>query len=711
MNKQLCHLLILFLLLICSEVFATHIVGGEMYYKNLGNNDYEIRLTVYRDCYNGIPPFDNPASVGFFNASNQLVTFVNIPFVDLDTLPPAINAPCFIPPTDVCYEVTTYVDTVNLPPVQGGYQVVYQRCCRNQTIANLVNPNATGATFLAHIPGPEVVAVNSNPVFNALPPNFLCAGAPFSFDHSAFDYDGDSLVYELFTPLDGANQSNPMPQPPNPPPYNNVVWLNPFNVNDMLGGIPLSINSQTGLLTATPGFLGQYVIGVRVKEYRNGNFISQTQRDYQFNVVACQNLTIASIYSPIIECNSYTASYTNNSYGATSYYWDFGDTSTMGDTSHLSNPNYTYPDTGTYTVMLIAYSGIDSNCNDTTYGIVHINPPFTAHFYYDIDQCNYTITVFDSSYSVSGTPVSWLWDFGDNTTDTLQSVEHTYSDPGTYTITLIATNSDGCIDTVTLDIDIPPKTGTATTDLEICIGDSIQLNASGGFAYSWDQSPTLSEFDIPNPIAYPDQTTTYVVHISVIDQNGDTCIETHNSIVTVLTGADLLLTATADDYWIDKGANTVLHASPDNYSIYTWYPAETLSDASNPNPIASPMQTTTYVVTIVDSMGCITSDTVVININPLDCGGSDVFIPSAFTPNGDDQNDLLLVRSPDINDLYFALYDRWGQLVFETKDQNIGWDGTFKGEELDPGVFVYYLEVTCKNKDKLFYKGNVTLIR
>jgi hypothetical protein len=107
---------------------ATHIVGGEMNYRYLGNNDYEVRLTVYRDCYNGVPPFDNPAAIGIFDVNNNLVNTLYINFTFSDTLAPTVLSPCLIPPTNICYEKTTYIATVNLPPIPGGYQLVYQRC-------------------------------------------------------------------------------------------------------------------------------------------------------------------------------------------------------------------------------------------------------------------------------------------------------------------------------------------------------------------------------------------------------------------------------------------------------------------------------------------------------------------------------------------------------------------------------------------------------
>ena len=135
MQKRLHTILVIVLTcFVFQESFATHIVGGELNYKNLGGNNYEIRLTVYRDCYVGVPPFDSPAFVGIFDSNNALLQTLQMPYLGLDTLPPAINDACTIPPLDFCYEVTTYIDTVNLPPLAGGYQISYQRFCRHQKL-------------------------------------------------------------------------------------------------------------------------------------------------------------------------------------------------------------------------------------------------------------------------------------------------------------------------------------------------------------------------------------------------------------------------------------------------------------------------------------------------------------------------------------------------------------------------------------------------
>ncbi|MES2284804.1 MAG: PKD domain-containing protein [Bacteroidota bacterium] len=138
---------------------------------------------------------------------------------------------------------------------------------------------------------------NSNPIFTLFPPIFVCAGQPFTFDHSATDANGDSLVYSLYTPYNGENgPSYSLTIPPatldptfsgNTAVFTPIVWLPGYSALNPLGGPPLNLNASTGLLTGTPPMIGKFVVGVKVKEYRNGVYLSQTLRDFQFNVVNC----------------------------------------------------------------------------------------------------------------------------------------------------------------------------------------------------------------------------------------------------------------------------------------------------------------------------------------------------------------------------------------------------------------------------------------
>lgn len=252
---------------------ATHIVGGQLDYECLGNNRFVVKLTVVRDCWYGVPPFDDPASIGVFGSDNQLIQELRPRPIGDDTLDLQLTDPCLVVPPDVCYHRTSYTDTISLPFRAGGYQLVYQRCCRNNTIDNIVRPLGTGATFYNFISEAALLGCNNSAIFTAWPPPLICGNKPLIFDHSASDTDGDSLVYSLCVPLDGADSLTPRPQPPFNPPYQPVVWQPPYNTANMLGGTPLTINPQTGLLTAFPTVIGQFVIGICVEEYRNGVLI------------------------------------------------------------------------------------------------------------------------------------------------------------------------------------------------------------------------------------------------------------------------------------------------------------------------------------------------------------------------------------------------------------------------------------------------------
>jgi gliding motility-associated-like protein len=107
---------------------------------------------------------------------------------------------------------------------------------------------------------------------------------------------------------------------------------------------------------------------------------------------------------------------------------------------------------------------------------------------------------------------------------------------------------------------------------------------------------------------------------------------------------------------------------------------------------------------------CVASQNVTVRVVDFVCGNPSIYIPNAFTPNKDNRNDWLFVRGNNITELYFVIYDRWGEVVFETNSQSEGWNGYFKGEPVDPAVFVYYLEATCEGGQTFFDKGNITVI-
>jgi gliding motility-associated-like protein len=187
------------------------------------------------------------------------------------------------------------------------------------------------------------------------------------------------------------------------------------------------------------------------------------------------------------------------------------------------------------------------------------------------------------------------------------------------------------------------------------------------------------------------------------------CVASDEVLVTVSDLDGGLMIATADPLTIVEGQTSQLNALPGGY-IYSWNPDESLNNGSIQSPIASPSSTTDYIVTASDGE-CMAMAQVRVTVVDFICGPPSIYVPNAFTPNQDGKNEKLYVRANNITDLYFVLYDRWGEKVFETRNVQSGWDGKFEGREVDPDVYVYYLEVTCLGGLQYFEEGNITVIR
>lgn len=619
-SKHSSRLLGLFFSLLLSfsfgKVQATHIVGGEINYRCLGNNMYEISMRIFRDCDTGNPWFDNPASIGVFDVNNNLVFDLRLYMRENDTLDLHLSDPCLVVPPNVCIHTTSYLDTVHLPYLAGGYQLVYQRCCRNVDIVNILTPLSTGATYYCLITEEALLNCNNSAVFNAWPPVYICAGIPISFDHSAFDTDGDSLVYELCTPLDGATFGNPMPQPPFNPPYNLVTWIPPYSMNNMLGGPDsLRIHPQTGLLQGTPNILGVFVVGICVKEYRNGVLISTSRRDFQYAVGICGELVSSAFFAPEIQCdNSLAVQFQNNSQSlGTGYSWYFGDTTTNAG-STLENPIYIYPDTGVYAVTLIADPG--SLCTDTATLLINLQyESIFMDFNVSVIDCSDSLLlqVTDLTIDTISTITQWHWDFGNGQTSNVPFASAVYNQSGTYIISLQVQAANGCelemTDTISLNL---PSISSADT-VAICPGQSnIILNPGGDPTHQYQWSPTLglSSTTAPSPLANPTSTTTYSVTVTAF--NGvDSCV-LYRTITVVLPppiGLQPIPDTTTCGNSITLFANTTGAANIDWSFSPIFAP---IFSTQNPVTIIMPPppSSTNLYVRAKDAYGCSERDTV-----------------------------------------------------------------------------------------------------
>jgi gliding motility-associated-like protein len=531
-------LCLLLLFLGVSKVDATHIVGGELTYTQVDDEEYLVRLVVYRDCgatnTNGTP-FDDFVSVGVYLNGNY-VTQLSLPLSDAEVslVPVTLENPCFVLPPDVCVEKAIFEGYLELPEVADSYDLVYQRCCRNPSIINLVNPDDSGATFWTQIPGTNLTTeYNSCPQYLNFPPVALCLGASFVFDHSALDIDGDELTYEFCTPLLGGSPEFPSPVPPDPPPFNNVVWGPGYSVNYPIDSDPaFNIDANTGLITGTPTQTGQFVVGVCVKEYRNGVLLSNTNRDFQFNVTICDPTIVASIPAQEQFCEGLTFEFSQESENASSFYWDFGDPSTTSDTSTDPNPVYTYQDTGIYTVMLVANPNWP--CADTTFSEYAVYPLISPAIFQSDFACQKNQIWYDFNAGGSfDSDAEFAWDFGPNANVNFsddQSPENiTFNGALTYEVSLTVFDN-GCEASVTELFEVPPQPVAELEGQEIyCDGltfdfENLSENAT---SYSWDFGvPGLSNdmSALTNPsYTYAD---TGVYTVTLIASSDFTCSDT-----------------------------------------------------------------------------------------------------------------------------------------------------------------------------------------
>lgn len=513
------------------SAFATHIIGGEMNYQCLGNNNYQISLTVYRDCFLGEAPLDDTAYVAIFDSRRNLVETLPILLGSVDSIQ-QVDA-CLLIPPNICVETTTYIDTINLLPQVGGYHLAYQRCCRNSTILNIVDPLNTGATYDIRLTEAAMLSCNNSPIKKIEPPTFVCVNRPLVWDNSALDIEGDSLVYRLCTPLDGGiSIDNPRPRPALPPPYKEIVWNQPtYNLNNILGGTALKINAKTGILTGTPNIIGQFVVGICIDEYRNGQFLSTTRRDFQYNVIPCEDV-VAQFDLSTEKCEGLTIFPINQTKGEPDgFLWKFlNKESQIIGTSTQKSTSYIFPDTGNFIVRLIVNP--NSVCADSTQRNIYIRPnTLIPDFQYDILGCadSLVLQFTDKSSSNSGAINDWLWTI-DGTIDQLSSKEQnprmTLFNSQKLRIKLQVGTQDGCRGEMENELNamiIPDSFSVSVFDtLILCKEDSIALNPifNPALTYNWLPPDGLNNPTAPNPLASPDTSIAYVV---MIRDSGNVC--------------------------------------------------------------------------------------------------------------------------------------------------------------------------------------------
>lgn len=591
---------IIFLAFFSLQLNATHIIGGYISYVHQGNNNYLVTMKIYRDCWGGQAQFDDPAIIGIFTGSGTFVDTVSVPNPVITNIPPVINNPCLTIPQNICVEEGVYVTTLNLPPRTDGYIIVYQRCCRNNSILNVTNPGSQGASYFAVIPGTLIAPINNSPVFKEFPPIAICNNEPLVVDQSATDADGDSLSYELCTSFQGASQTNPRPLVPQPPPYASVTYAFPYTFANPVASSPqVVIDPVTGIVTGTPNLIGQFVVGICVKEYRNGVLIGTYPRDFQFNVLYCPELALIGPLPDTSKlCKPFILNFVNNSTNANSYFWNFGDPTTIHDTSSLFEPTWTYPDTGVYMITLYA-TNVDG-CKDTSYATVVIREAVKAKFIYS-DVCpGEPVSFSDNSTSEAGNIISWKWHFGDGDSSSLQNPIHTYPGKGPYQVTLQIVTSQGCKEKRVLTMNFQPVPNAKFNypypclDLPTGFLDNSSISSGNVVSWNWDFGDGGAASQAQNPTHTYTVPGTYTVTLIATSDHG--CPDTTEKVVIIMPKP----IAIADgDTSICSNEPVQLTASGGIF--YQWLPITGLSNPNIANPVATLISSQTYIVTVSDS--------------------------------------------------------------------------------------------------------------
>ncbi len=743
-------LLLLFTFLIFTiKLNSLHIIGGEITYRCLGGDRYEMELRVYRDCDTGGANFDSTdealeGTVTIYNGQNLFIRTISLDAPIISDIEPDLDNPCLLIPANVCVQQGIYKFIVDLPNSPESYHISYQRCCRNPTIANISTPGDQGATYTMEITPTSQDSCNSSPIFNDFPPIVICSGEPFNFDHSATDPDGDSLAYKTFIPfhgggkegLDGGDfqdsRNGLAPNPELPPPYQRVSFINGFNQDFPFSTNPIfNLDENTGELTFTPTVNGQYVVGILVEEYRNGELLSVVRRDFQFNVTTCEPLVRADIEKDlsaqvdasvvsINSCGINTIPFINQSVerrNIVEHYWEF-DLKSDGVQEFTSwDVTVTFPDTGRYDGRLVINPGL--SCGDTAEIDVNIFPGLEAGFDFENEICEVVSIDFTDTSTVDDPRgvQQYQWSFGDGLTSNLPNPSIDYTSPGTKPINLKITDANGCMDEANASFDyfpIDPTLIPTFSKIDSCSPVSIVFEGLDDFytdeyTFNWNFDDGNTSNEIMPTYVY-ESPGLYTPTVNIVSKtNCQQNINLSNEVKVIANAIASFNTSNTEVSNINPFStftNTSQFENGIEWSIYD----ETFFSEMVTYEFIDTGLTTIQLIAFHDS-GC--SDTAFIDLTVQP--EVRIFYPNAFVPNETSLNNNFRPTGffEYMTEYKLTIFNRWGQSIFETTDPDEGWNGRFhnEGDLLPLGVYIYVAEYVDAFDKPFKVTGYATLIK
>ena len=601
---------------------ATHIVGGEIGYRCLGGNQYEITLRVFRDCFNADPTafFDDPGIIGVYASNGLRLSNISLRPIGNDTLRKDLDScyTSFI--NSVCVHTTVYRSVITLNPRVGGYHFVYQRCCRNTTISNIVNPTEAGATYDILLTEAAMQKCNSSPVVNSWPPVYVCANQELNVNSAATDVNNDSIAYKLCAPLVGGTLQRPQPIPPTAPPFQPIIWLGPtYSLSNVLGGNnPLTIDVNTGIMKGVPPVLGQFVVAVCFEEYDRStkNLLSVVRRDFQYNVVNCE-VPQATFEAPEAVCVSSNLTLKQGTKGAKSVEWYIGEPGAEKLIAKGDSVNLTFTSVGKNRITLYYEKG--TACQSTFSAVIDavaidvISTPLAGQKSVVCRGSNFEVNIQNKQVNRS---LTYDWQTNGNLVSGQGSSLATFKMDSPSLITLNLSNALGCKSTLIFPVDIHSSIqSNINTGVQLCrdVATVTNENFNKDLSYSWLPKNGLSNPNIGNPVITLNSSQIYSVKITNPETKCDTTIS-FSAIVKPFgadPGIDSLSTVC---YNVGKQINPKFN----NTLIYSWSPAKGLSETTKGNPTVMLKESMSYTVKIQNpASGCDTTITVRVEVSPM----------------------------------------------------------------------------------------------
>ncbi len=742
MKNSLITLVVLFstCLLTPSVIRASHIVGGEMTYKFISRNPatqlitYRITLRVYCDLFSvgqlGVrAELDGNARINVHlqrpNGTYTSIRSFGTPLVSQRDLPRPV-IPCSETPDNVGAEEGIYEWTETLRDTNGSYFISYQRCCRNATIYNIAQPSSNyGGIYYVEITPDAQRQNNSSPVFNSLPPAFICQGEPLTFDHAARDIDGNQLVYRFCNAYGGLLSGGAVGS--SPPPFGLVPYRVPYtNVAPMKGNPQIKIDANTGIITGTPdqiqslngAIYQQFVVTICVEEYRNGQLLGRIFRDFQFNVVSCKRLVVSALVADstagksffVNACENVSLTINNQSYDRANipnYYWEFdvrGNTVRYNDWS----PTVTFNQTGVYKGQLLLNPG--TACSDTAYVTVKVGGRIYPNFTLKYDTCVAGEVAFRSLTTSSLPLKSILWDYGDSQKDSNKiNVSHLYATAGSKTVKLSVKDIYGCIGDTTIGFNwqpAPPILIVEPDNFTGCAPAKVRFNNRStpidtSYKIVWDFGDGTFGKDI-SPTHIFEKADTYSVKLMITSPIGCYKEAEFRDWIKVKS------VPKANFDWTPKVINNLKPkvaffdtSTPDVVSWRWFFSDKAYSNERNPPFTYRDTGIQLVKLYVMNQNGCRDSIFKKLYIEPE----MTFYMPNAFSPNFDSVNDEFKGTGflYGLKAFRLSVWNRWGEKIFETNDPSEGWNGSKNnvGRPAPEGIYLYEVEwTTPKNKVK-----------